>query len=310
MSHAEFNQQAALEKVSQVMDLDARLSLERNIKLGNIASQADFDAALQDIALVDLNDNSTFESDSDYASELSTVDRLNALAKKTRTLLEGYRQASDLRNDALKKKLYDLVKGHNALGYSGARKFMYGYVDNYNGKCECVYTGELYPYASKPNLSTKDDEDENNSRAKAFMNCEHTWPQSFFDKKEPMRSDIWHLYPTNSDANGRRSSYPFGDVKKVTWSSGGSKLGSNSKGKTVFEPRDCHKGNVARSLFYFCIRYNDSLDADQENTLRQWHKLDPVDARERERANRIEERQNNRNPFIDHPEYVSQIDNF
>ena len=42
-------------------------------------------------------------------------------------------------------------------------------------------------------------------------------------------------------------------------------------------------------------------------TLLQWHNDYPVSARERERNNRIYERQGNRNPFIDHPEFAQSI---
>ena len=38
----------------------------------------------------------------------------------------------------------------------------------------------------------------------------------------------------------------------------------------------------------------------------QWHLDDPVDATEKERNDRIEERQGNRNPYIDHPDLVAK----
>jgi hypothetical protein len=128
-----------------------------------------------------------------------------------------------------------------------------------------------------------------------------------------MKSDLFHLYPTLSSANNARSNYPFGIVvSNITWQQGGSKRGNNSLGTVVFEPRDVHKGNVARSLFYFCVKYNNVspggfMAAVQENVLRQWNYSDTVNANERLRNNRIAPLQKVRNPFIDHPELVDRI---
>ncbi len=117
----------------------------------------------------------------------------------------------------------------------------------------------------------------------------------------------------------------------------GSKLGSNldsgySAGYSgkVFEPVDEFKGDIARCLLYFATRYEDQLvgfytttaseakvmfDGTSDHTFSQtflnilltWNTQDPVSAREIERNNAVYARQNNRNPFIDHPEYAAQI---
>ncbi|WP_264521117.1 endonuclease [Flavobacterium sp. N1994] len=117
----------------------------------------------------------------------------------------------------------------------------------------------------------------------------------------------------------------------------GSKLGSNvnsgySAGYsgTVFEPLDAFKGDIARCLLYFASRYEDQLvnfyttsvseakvifDGSSDHTFSQtflnilltWNTQDPVSAREIERNDAIYARQNNRNPFIDHPEYATAI---
>ena len=44
------------------------------------------------------------------------------------------------------------------------------------------------------------------------------------------------------------------------------------------------------------------------STLIQWHKQDPPDKWEVDRNNYIQSIQQNRNPFVDHPEYVNYID--
>ena len=71
-----------------------------------------------------------------------------------------------------------------------------------------------------------------------------------------------------------------------------------------------HKGNVARALFYFSVRYKMPINADEEEVLRRWHALDPVDADEIQRNEIVFETQRNRNPFIDMPELANYIKNF
>lgn len=96
----------------------------------------------------------------------------------------------------------------------------------------------------------------------------------------------------------------------IKWQADQSKRGLSSFGEHCFEPPAKHKGNVARALFYFAIRYNHPIDANQESFLRQWHKEDPVDQDERERNQLISRYQNNRNLFIDRSELVEQIFDF
>lgn len=163
-------------------------------------------------------------------------------------------------------------------------------------------------------------------------NREHLIPQSVFSKKSPMVSDAFHIWPTDGKVNGQRSNYPLGVVGKETWTSmNGSKLGSAlnagySEGfsGTVFEPIDEFKGDVARAYFYFVTRYENSgiqswnfamFDGTKNKVLNNtflkilltWHQNDPVSQRELDINDLVYEHQNNRNPFIDHPEYAQQI---
>jgi endonuclease I len=91
---------------------------------------------------------------------------------------------------------------------------------------------------------------------------------------------------------------------------GGSALGKNFLNRTAFEVREAHRGNVARALFYFAVRYDLHIDAAQEETLRLWHVEDTVDDAELKRNDAVEALQHNRNPFIDHPEFVEKIADF
>ncbi len=203
----------------------------------------------------------------------------------------------------LKTALNSLVINHTSLGYNSGRDRMFENIDKQPGDTiECVYTGIKIKAATR-------------TIAQGLgFDTEHTWPQGTFSQAEPMRSDIYHLYPTNSTANNTRSNYPFGVVTGgVSWTGGGSKLGLNGA-TTVFEPRDVHKGNVARSMLYFILRYPTNyqsyLTTAQESTFRIWNKSDTVDTKEMLRNTAVAFYQGKRNPLIDHPEFVDRVFSF
>lgn len=198
----------------------------------------------------------------------------------------------------LKNILKQYLQNHAVLSYRDAREKMFGEIDNFDGIVECVYTGRKIETKGIPDIS------------QTGFNTEHTWPQSMFNEGDTAsKSDIFHLYPTDETANNKRASYPFDYVTQIQWQNGGSKLGKNSKGETVFEPRDEKKGNIARSLFYFALRYDNPKQFlnSQEKTLREFCILDPVDSLENERNNKIFTIQQRYNPFISHPEYLDRI---
>jgi len=214
----------------------------------------------------------------------------------------------------LKTALNLLVINHTDLKYSPARDIMFMTIDNkkVNGQgatqntLECVYTGRLaIGYTNRTNAQD----------TSYNFNTEHTWPQHNFNEAEPMKSDLFHLYPTDNPANGKRSNYPFGKVvSNITWQSNGSKLGNNNSGQIVFEPRDIHKGDVSRSMFYFITRYPQNyggfFTVTQENVFREWNKFDTVGTIESARNTAIAKVQLKRNPFIDHPEFADRIYSF
>lgn len=186
-----------------------------------------------------------------------------------------------------------LAAGYVNFGYSGARDRMYSDIDNVGGNVTCVYTGRVATFNSR-----------NGANSNSF-NCEHTWPQSLFSQREPERADIHHLFPTDVDANGRRGSFPFGVVTgSPSWQEGGSKLRGS-----VFEPRDEQKGATARAMMYFVIRYQDysNFIDGQEAVLKQWHIDYAPTAWDIQRNDKIFGYQKNRNPFIDHPEFIERI---
>lgn len=204
-----------------------------------------------------------------------------------------YNSCRGLRNGDLLTQLRGEISKHKSVDYTTARQLVMLKVDNRNGNIECVYTGRALNIGQEMPPSES-------------MNIEHTWPQSK-GAKGVAKTDIHHLFPTDSKANTVRSSHPFGIVESSSpkYAVGGSKCDGN-----VFEVRKQHRGNVARAMFYFSTRYNQKIDPDQEAVLRKWHKEDPVDANEVTRNDRVEAIQNNRNPYIDHPEYVNMISDF
>lgn len=225
-----------------------------------------------------------------------------------------YATATGKTGAALLQALRTRIAGHKALSYSGARDAMFGSVadpDNDN-VVPCVYTGRRgTPITNSATAGSVN------------MNTEHSWPQSL-GATGVAQSDLHHLFPSDSTANSRRGNYPYGLVVNATWTApnldGGdtSRLGTDASGRTVFEPQSTVKGDIARALLYFYTRYAgqptsgftlNNFNAEQA-TLIRWHQQDPPDANERAHNDAVYGIQGNRNPYIDHPEYVTAIGSF
>lgn len=205
------------------------------------------------------------------------------------------------------------------LGYDVARGKMYNYVDVFNGQLTCVYSG----YSVPKTIDSTATSTANVGR----INCEHSIPQSWFNEVSRMRSDIHHLYPTYDTWNSNRGSDPFGDIPDAqtqTWMRNTTSQSSiptanidewSEDTNSMFEPREDHKGNLARSAFYFYTMHaGQAFDPGKDvitalanlQTLYQWHLADPVDAHERERNRRAAKSQGNFNPYIVDPSLVAR----
>lgn len=142
------------------------------------------------------------------------------------------------------------------------------------------------------------------------FNCEHVVPQSWFGKREPMRGDLHHLFACESGCNSFRGNTPyfdFPDFEEAVRQECGKRLGNK------FEPGS-GKGVVARATLYFLLRYPgeiNRLSTEYEERrialLLRWHAEDPPDVYELHRNEAIHERQGNRNPLIDHPEWAERV---
>jgi endonuclease I len=228
-----------------------------------------------------------------------------------------YNPANGLTGTALQAALHNIIDNHNVISYNGLWA-AFQYTDALpNGKVWDMYSNCSWTFFSNQcgNYNSECD----------CYNREHSWPKSWFGDQSPMNSDLFHLYPTDGWVNNKRGNYPFGEVSSPTYtSSNGSKVGSNTYpgySGTVFEPIDEYKGDFARTYFYMSVRYynedNNWPGSDMTNgaqlkpwalaMMRDWHLGDPVSTKEINRNNAVYSYQQNRNPFIDHPEFAAQI---
>ncbi|MFP4449226.1 MAG: endonuclease [Bacteroidales bacterium] len=246
---------------------------------------------------------------------------------------EGYYSSAEgLTGEELKTELYNIIDGHNAQSY-GALWNHLQYTDaKDNGKVWDMYSdipGGEPPYE----YTFVTHQCGNYSNEGDCYNREHSFPKSWFNDGSPMYTDMFHIVPTDGYVNGQRGNYPYGETSNPDWTSlNGTKRGSCSYpgySGTVFEPIDEYKGDFARSYFYMVTRYEDQV-ANWENNesgadamlngtsypafeewaidmLIEWHNDDPISQKELDRNDAIYEIQGNRNPFIDHPEYVNKI---
>lgn len=227
-------------------------------------------------------------------------------------MADYYATAQGKQGAALVGALHEIVRnGHVDRGYRQAREALFSLVDDpgRNDSVVDVYSGRAIPGVD--------------GRKSAFdrqLNAEHTWPQSK-GARGIAQSDLHQLMASDIDTNGRRGNLPYAEVDQVKWTNDSraprdeqTVVGVDEQGREVCEPRDAVKGDIARALMYFYVRYDRSRPADYtlENfraelpTLVKWHEQDPVDDRERQRNEDVYSIQRNRNPFIDHPEWVTK----
>ncbi|WP_452229396.1 endonuclease [Lacinutrix sp. MEBiC02404] len=249
------------------------------------------------------------------------------------TLKTQLKQIIDNSNDGLSPEYTSINLSYNDLYGTFELSDIDIYYEN-NGTLLDMYSenpsgADSYEYTY--GSAQQDDGFSGTSEGQRF-NREHIVPQNIFDGDAPMRHDAHFVVPSDKYVNGQRGNLPFGVVNNATLTtSNGTKKGNNlnsgySAGytSTVFEPIDEFKGDIARMIFYFVTRYEDRLtgfgsfdmfdrsaskafDDTFLNILYTWHSQDPVSPREIDRNNAIFGRQNNRNPYIDHPEYIFDI---
>ena len=240
-----------------------------------------------------------------YALDGSLMNELTNVRSKV--------HVSKFEENRLKDSIANLLENdQRVLSYREARTYLFGKLhldeDSQGLLVEDVYCEKLFTES----VGVGEMSIPNHQR----VNCEHTWPQSLFadwENHSTQKTDLHHLYPTDSNANSTRGNNPFGEVVDARPVRGcdASYLGYDvDSGEVAFEPPNAHKGNVARALFYFSIRYNIAIGNTEEAHLRRWHREDPVDEFEEWRNDEIERIQGNRNPFIDDETLVQDISDF
>ena len=244
----------------------------------------------------------------------------------TAAIPSGYYDAADnTKSAALLSALHGCIDGHTTLSYSS--------LENYYDDTDLTADGYIWDMYSTCKFTINDDGGSQSSICDVW-NKEHSVPQSWFGEASPMKSDLFHVYPTDARVNNFRSNYPYGETSSRSYIDGNSKalgyLGSSSfsgySGK-VFEPVDQYKGDFARTYFYMVARYLDKnfnksdngkvvftysgntagLTTYAINLFLKWHRQDPVSQKEIDRNNAVYKHQKNRNPFIDYPYLAEYI---
>jgi endonuclease I len=181
----------------------------------------------------------------------------------------------------------------------------------------CVYTGHQYVYSGAFFYNPI-----------GVLSREHSWPHSwmptFPDQDGDEYSDMHNLFPAHqNEANVIRSNLPLGEVVSVLSTYLDGTVGDDANGNKVYEPRDQHKGDAARAIFYMAAKWNglngvwdfpnpisSSLVPYTQNqdVLKAWHWQDPPDNWEIARNDFIQSEQDNRNPFVDSVNWACYID--
>jgi hypothetical protein len=216
----------------------------------------------------------------------------------------------DLTGTQLLEYIQDNYTPTSTMGYNTARDTMYAVIDLKEGnQLSGVYSG----YTITLDL----DQDPSSNAYSQGINCEHTFPQSMGAGDEPQKSDMHHLFPCRSNVNSSRGNDPFAEISDEEtdkWyrddyylttipeeyiDEYAEKLNHFDE---RFEPREDHKGNTARAMFYFNAIYNNVADQTfwdlQKDDLLDWNYLDEVDPEELERTWEIASYQDNPNPFV------------
>ena len=243
-----------------------------------------------------------------------------------------YDQANNLSSDELKEALHQIISNHVIFPYTSASTDTWDILQesdqdpNENNNMILVYTGRSQEKGYRDGSGNYSQYENGNGTQSNSWNREHIWPKShgFPDEDDNAYTDVHNLKPCDRSVNSSRGTKDF--------DFGGNQHSEASDCLTdsdSWEPPDYVKGDIARILFYMVVRYDPGVDHENNtfdlelvdyttpnntepilgklSSLLDWHLSDPVDDFEINRNQIIFGFQENRNPFIDHPNLVNYL---
>jgi len=222
-----------------------------------------------------------------------------------------YKNAIGKTGTSLKSSLHTIISSQSKISYSAVWNALKATDQDPNNSNNVIL---LYSGTSRAKSLNGGDSGD--------WNREHVWAKSHGDFGEATGpgTDLHHLRPADVQVNSIRGNKDFDNGGSTVSGGGGSLTDSDS-----FEPRDADKGDVARKILYMAVRYDGGdgfadLEPNEKvnngsnpyigklSVLKQWNDEDPPSAFEEKRNQVIYDTyQHNRNPFIDHPEWVDAI---
>ena len=233
-----------------------------------------------------------------------------------------YNNIDGLSGENLKEALHNIIKGHTEFPYTSSSTDTWDILkesdaDTTNAEnVLLIYSGWSVNAAQEYNSGTG-------------WSREHVWAKSHgdFGTSKGAGTDCHHLTPCDISVNSARGNKDFDNGGEFYIDGDGETLCKSDPDS--WEARPSVRGDVARKLFYMAVRYEGegnepdlelvdevkTADLNEEgkgfhgklSTLMEWNISDPVDSFEINRNNVIYKYQKNRNPFIDHPEFVNLI---
>ncbi len=230
-----------------------------------------------------------------------------------------YSSTYGLSGSELKQTINSIIDGHNSISYDAvwdAHKDLYKDPNN---------SDNIILFYSQASISNEDQDAGGDPGT--YFNREHLWPRSYgVGTSGDDNSDLHSLVPAYKSVNSSRGNKYFdnGDPNESEYSNPANVLAPNcTSNSDTFEPGDAQKGRVARAILYMDTRYDylelvdtppsptpnsDSNRMAQLSTLLNWNrKFLPSDNEVTNNQKIYDSYQNNRNPYIDYPEFADKI---
>ena len=241
-----------------------------------------------------------------------------------------YQEANGKSSEQLKEAMHQIISNHIVFPYTSSSTDTWDILqlsdqdpENHDNMI-LVYTGRSQDKGYRDGSGNYSQYEDGNGTQNNSWNREHVWPKShgFPDEDDNAFTDVHNLKPSDRSVNSSRGTkdYDFGGSQH-------SEASDCLTDSDSWEPSDFVKGDIARILFYMVVRYDPGYDHNNNSfnlelvdyttpgnndpifgklsSLIQWHFDDPVDDFEINRNEVIFGFQQNRNPFIDHPNLVN-----